>query len=43
MAESGNKSSEFNTPAWLAVITLIGFITWFVFSNFVPARAPSQG
>jgi hypothetical protein len=41
MGESENKSSKFDTLAWLAVITSIGFIAWFVFSNFIPARAPS--
>jgi hypothetical protein len=42
MSESENKSSRFDTLAWLAVITLVGFIAWFVFSSFVPVHVINQ-
>jgi hypothetical protein len=42
MRESKNKSSQFDTLVWLAIIAAIGLLGWVVIPNFVNSRATSS-
>ena len=41
MSESENKSSEFDTLVWIAVIALVGFFAYIAIPNFIKSRSTS--
>jgi hypothetical protein len=41
MSGSGNKSSEWDSLVWIAVIALVGFFVYIAIPNFIKSRSTS--